>query len=330
MSSFEGSIHWPAEVVRAPRARRGSPSAPVPWALFGFGRGWAWNPGVGLTELPDLGAVNATTFLYSPLSRDGRTLTYWNHTSGGPQTRGEQSFVFYDVLSATRALGPPLERSPVVEPYFSGPGGERITEQVQLATDGSWQSSRAVLDHGEAQTTIPIAGRIFSNFSGAAAQFSPNGRRIAMSIGYSSEPRRRLVSVLNLDTGNVEQYPELQLAGSGAWSADGTRLLVSDMKLHPVVFDLNTGTRTGLDEILPIWERQRERGMSPVGWIDDRHLLVYLDQPGARLLLRAINVDSAEQHDLLDLPRPGSLSDFRGIMMAQDVVFADPESIWAV
>jgi hypothetical protein len=325
---------WHAsEKIHAPRSRRGRPSSPPPWVAISDDRVWAWDPTAGLLALAPIEPDEHTLFFYSPWALDGRTITYLRYFDGrrNPDVPAERRFVQWDLISDERTDGPPLERWPSIdEQVYFAPDGRRLTIEFTHPTIDGPRHGRYVLTGEGAEEVLPVTDPLRLSFHGPSAHFSADGRFLALGHRAVGGPVDDWLSITDLTTGELRRHRGLCPAGSGAWSPDGSRLLVrADPHSQFAILDVVSGTTTPLRS-LEMRSRSSEAAFweEAIGWADSSRVIAYGRGGSGRLVLSVLDIDRAEQHDVLDLPVPGGGGQgFRGIFMTPAVVQADPSSI---
>ena len=325
---------WRAsEKIRAPRPRRGRPSSPPPWVAISDDRVWAWDPAAGLLALPPIEPDEHTLFFYSPWASDGRTMTYLRYFDGrrNPDVPAERRFVQWDLVSDERTDGPLLEEwPPIDEQIYAAPNGRQLTIEFTHPTVDGPRHGRYVLAGEGAEEVLPLTDPLRFNFHGPSAHFSADGRFLALGHRAVDGHEDDWLSITDLTTGEHRRHPRLCPAGSGAWSPDGSRLLVrADPHSQFAILDVVSGTAAPLRSLDM---KNGSRGASfwdeAIGWADNSRVIAYGRGVSGRLVLSVLDIDRAEQHDVLDLPVPGGGGQgFRGIFMTPAVVQADPSSI---
>jgi hypothetical protein len=317
MNSFE----VPSTPARVGRVRTGWPSGPVPWMIRGEGgRAWVWDPPVGLLRVPGLHKKDPEKYLVDEsLSIDGRSVEFREWT--GPA--GTDPRVI-DLMTGETRVVPELRRG-AMSSYPVGDGrrvlasnhryGDPITGLYRLERDGD-------------EVPLPIDGRLTAYGRGRRLQFSPTKAEMALTVGGMASEKRPRLLIARVDDGEILHYFDgFGITTTSAWSPDGRRLLVFYLPFDedvqaPQVLDLETGERTPLTYLFRGW-----RLFSIAGWIDDHRLLVSSISRDGRIVVSASDTRTGKHHDLVDLPLLVRTDDFHGVLMAPDVVRADPMSL---
>jgi hypothetical protein len=304
-------------VAHAPRgAELAGPSSRIPWMIWGAGRAWAWGSHGGLLELTDIGDRTIVRLSSSSLDPSGTRLRFERRVRGlAPQA---DEHVEQDLLTGRQTIEAPRSR-----PRAYGPNG--VVLDVTMTASGPDHSThwKYVLTQECSVIELPVDDRFGHNQTGPAAQFTSDGRHLALS---HQTPDRQISGVTTVDLldDQVERFDGVELVGSGCWSPDGSRLLVaSSPGGYPEVLDTRLGSLTRLDTVI---ENPRDTPwLTLVGWIDDASLLAYRDV-GARMHFIAVDVASGRRRDLFSVARPAPKSEISGVIMAQYVAQSSPAS----
>ncbi|GIG38165.1 WD40 repeat domain-containing protein [Cellulomonas pakistanensis] len=317
-----GRPTWLPPFHRVERTRAGSPAAPVPFVLLADGWVWAWDPDVGLLKVPDLAQEEPAhqVFWMEALSPDGTRVSYIRfpgHREGSPPP----GFVHYDLATGSTELATGPSAAHV---FAAAPDGPHLyASPPERAADGSVGCRFDVAATPDTPaTTLPLRDTLTGNHDGAAAQFSPGGDRLLTSHVRSADSTR-YVAVTDLSTGQHRVIENRDVAGSVAWSPDGTRILVGRSSARWVL-DLATGDET----VVPVWpigSRAPQRGgeIRPLAWLGSDGLLMG-QRYGRRIELSYQPLDASDRYPVLDVPVPGKAGDFLGLVLAADVVHRAP------
>jgi len=301
---------------RASRTLAGRPSGPVPWTIRGTGRAWAWGSYGGLLELTDIGDRRIVRLSSSSLDPTGTRLRFERRVRG-PAPQADEH-VEHDLLTGRQTV-----EAPRPLPQAHGPNGEVL--DVTRTSNGQGRSThwKYVLTHERSVTELPVDDRFSYNQTGPAAQFTSDGRHLALS---HQTPDRQISGVTTIDLvrEKVERFDGVELVGSGCWSPDGSRLLVASTPGgYPEVLDTRLGSLTRLDNVI---ENPRDTPwLTLVGWINDTSLLAYRDA-GTRMHFSVVDVASGKRRELLSVARPAPKSEINGVFMAQYVAQGSPAS----
>lgn len=307
-----GSVDGP----RAMRTRAGRPVSPVPWMILGMGRAWAWDTRGGLLQLTNLGDRHVVRLSSSALDPRGTTLRFER------RIRGLEPFapvpLEHDLLT-----GQSSPETSMSSGRSYGPAGERLDVVMTRAVPGRSTRPRYTLTVKGSVIELCADDHIGYNQSGLAAQFTTDGRHLALS---HQTPDRQISGVTTIDlvSDKVERFDGVELVGSGCWSPDGSRLLVaSSPGGYPEVLDTRLGSLTRLDIVIE--DPRNTPWLTLIGWLDDASLLAYRDV-GPRMHLVAVDVKSGQRRELVSVARPAPRSEISGIFMAQYVAQGSPAS----
>ncbi|MBD8586063.1 hypothetical protein IFT90_16015 [Frigoribacterium sp. CFBP 8766] len=277
--------------------------------IWGTGRAWAWGSHGGLLELTDIGDRRVVRLSSSSLDPNGTRLRFERRVRDlAPQA---DEHVEHDLLTGRQTTKAPRSHPPAY-----GPNGEVL--DVTMTASGPDHSThwKYVLTHGRSVTELPVDDRFSYNQTGPAAQFTSDGRHLALS---HQTPDRQISGVTTIDLVHekVERFDGVELVGSGCWSPDGSRLLVASTPGgYPEVLDTRLGSLTHLDTVI---ENPRDTPwLTLVGWINDTSLLAYRDA-GTRMHVSVVDVASGKRRELLSVARPAPKSEISGVFMAQYV-----------
>ena len=305
-----------ADGPRAAKTRVGRPSSPVPWMIWGMGRAWAWDTRGGLLELVDIGDRKVVRLPSSALDPRGTILRFERRVRGMEPREAEH--VEHNLLAGQSSL-----ETPVSIPRSYGPNGERLDVVMTEAALGRSTQTEYTLTVKGSATKLPVDDRIGYNESGSAAQFTSDGRHLALS---HQTPDRQIsgITIIDLLHGKVNRFDEVELVGSASWSPDGSRLLVaSSPGAYPEVLDTQNGSLSRLDAVI---EDPRDTPwLTLIGWLDDASLLAYRDV-GSRMHLVAVDVKSGQRRALVSVARPAPNAEISGVFMAQYVAQESPSS----
>lgn len=316
-----GRPPWLPPFHRAERTGAGSASAPVPFVLLADGWVWAWDPEAGLLKVPDLAHEEPAhqVFWMEALCPDGTRVSYLRYPGHRPKSP-PPGFVHYDLATGATELA----TGPSAQTFAAAPDGPHLYAYApEPGPDGSvvCRFDIAATPDGPA-TTLPLRDPLNSNHDGAAAQFSPGGDRLLTGHGRSADSSR-YVAVTDVSTGRHRVIEDRDVAGSVAWSPDGTRILVGRSSARWVL-DLASGAET----VVPTWPigshaTQRGGELRPLAWLGPDGLLMG-QRYGRRIELSYQPLDGSDRYPVLDLPVPGKAGDFLGLVLAADVVRRAP------
>lgn len=305
-----------ADGPRAAKTRVGRPGRAVPWMIWGMGRAWAWDSRGQLLELADIGDRKVVHLPSAALDPRGTFLRFERRIRGLEPREAEH--VEHDLLAGQSSL-----ETPASIPRSYGPNGERLDVVMTEAALGRSTRSEYTLTANGSVTKLSVDDRIGYNQSGSAAQFTSDGRHLALS---HQTPDRQISGLTTIDLlyDKVDRFDGVELVGSASWSPDGSRLLVaSSPGAYPEVLDTQSGSLTRLDAII---EDPRDTPwLTLIGWLDDASLLAYRDV-GSRMHLVAVDVKSGQRRALVSVARPAPKGEISGVFMAQYVAQKSPAS----
>lgn len=275
--------------------------------IWGMGRAWAWGSHGGLLELTDIGDKRIVRLSSSSLDPKGAHLRFERRVRGlAPE--GDE-YIEHDLLTGRQTVEAPTSLT-----RAHGPNGEVLDVTMTVSGSGHSTHSKYVITQKRSVIEHPVDERFGHNQTGPAAQFTSDGRHLALS---HQTPDRQISGVTTVDLvdNQVERFDGVELVGSGCWSPDGSRLLVaSSPGGYPEVLDTRLGSLTRLDTVI---ENPRNTPwLTVVGWINDTSLLAYRDV-GTRMHFIVVDVASGRCRDLLSVARPAPKSEISGVFMAQ-------------
>nr|WP_244638932.1 MULTISPECIES: hypothetical protein [unclassified Frigoribacterium] len=259
-----------ADGPRASKTRVGRPSSPTPWMIWGMGRAWAWGSHGGLLELTDIGDKRIVRLSSSSLDPKGAHLRFERRVRGlAPE--GDE-YIEHDLLTGRQTVEAPTSLT-----RAHGPNGEVLDVTVTVSGSGHSTHSKYVITQKRSVIELPVDERFGHNQTGPAAQFTSDGRHLALS---HQTPDRQISGVTTVDLvdNQVERFDGVELVGSGCWSPDGSRLLVaSSPGGYPEVLDTRLGSLTRLDTVI---ENPRNTPLVDSRRVDQRHQSPCLSRRG--------------------------------------------------
>jgi hypothetical protein len=316
-----GRPTWLAPFHQVERAGKGSPGTPVPFVLLAARWVWAWDPVKGLLKVPDLANEEPAHqhFPMGALSRDGTSVQYRRYTGHRP-TSPPPGLIRYDLATGATESA----TGPAAQIFAAGPQGPFLYAYApERSPDGSVVCRlELALSPGGPVHDLPLQDPLTVNHDGEAVQFSPEKDRVLTSHVRPGDSTR-YVAVTDLATGQSRVVQNRDVAGSVAWSPDGTRILVGSSSAR-WVHDLAGGVETPI----PTWAigshaPQRGAEVRPLAWLGRDGLLMG-QRYGRRIELAYQPLDGSERYPVLDLPVPGKAGDFLGVVVAADVVHRAP------
>lgn len=152
-----------------------------------------------------------------------------------------------------------------------------------------------------------VTGYASDDADDLAAQWSPDGSKIAVSTGLYHQAEREgevgarsRLMILDARTGaQVGHLDDVRLAGSASWSPDSSRLLVSDPMRVLWTYDLDAERRV----VLPVLQGARpgswvNGSQRLLGFADDQRLLVAVQRRGT-MTISAVHLRTGDTEGLI-------------------------------